>query len=112
MRNNVEEKTCDTDTMVSILASVFKLVLFLQLSTYLHEAQLFQFGDRETRPMEYWSMKLPTTLKPLAEFAITLLSCPASSASVERMFSLAAIVQSGKRLHINAETTDSELMIK
>ena len=39
-------------------------------------------------------------------------SVPASSAGIERVFSLASIVQGGRRFRLGAGSTEAELMIK
>ncbi len=60
----------------------------------------------------FWHIKLHTHMGDLAQFALVVHSIPATSAGIERIFSLAGIVQGNRRFRIAAETTENELMIK
>ena len=48
----------------------------------------------------------------IATYALNLFTVPASSAGIERVFSLASIVQGGLRHRLGAGSTEKELMIK
>lgn len=48
----------------------------------------------------------------VAVTALDLLVVPASSAGIERVFSLASVVQGGRRFRLSAKQTENELMIK
>jgi len=69
--------------------------------------------SNETRDfsLQYWYCRRDTH-KEIAKFAMDLLVVPASSAGIERVFSMASIVQGGRRFRLGAENTENELMIK
>lgn len=61
--------------------------------------------------VKFWTAKR-VTFGEIAKYALNILSVPASSAGIERIFSLASIVQGGQRRRLGAENTEKELMIK
>ena len=67
--------------------------------------------DEEVDPMEFWieNEKIHPSLCPLA---CDLLTIPASSAPVEKVFSTAGIITSGKRNRLNDQTLEREILLK
>lgn len=65
----------------------------------------------QTDPVQYWAARRDSQTD-IANYALKILSAPASSAVIERVFSLAAIVQGGQRRRLGAKNTEKELMIK
>ena len=61
--------------------------------------------------MDFWASKRET-FGEIASFALNLPTVPASTSGVERVFSLASIVQGGRRYRLGAGSTGKELMIK
>ena len=62
-------------------------------------------------PVQFW-VDQESTFPILAPFAIDLLVIPASSAPVERMFSTAGIVTSGRRNRLTGHNLEREVFIK
>ena len=67
--------------------------------------------DEEVDPVEFWieNEKIYPSLCPLA---CDLLTIPASSAPVERVFSTAGIITSGKRNRLNDRNLEREILLK
>ncbi len=56
--------------------------------------------------------KFDPRMDELSQFALAIISIPATSAGIERIFSIAGIVQGSRRYRISAEATENELMIR
>ena len=86
----------------------------MKLDAYLDEVMVPPSSSSSTTrpvtPVEFWSAKR-TTFGEIATYAFNILTVPASLAAIERVFSLASIVQGGRRYRLGAENT-KELMIK
>ena len=77
-----------------------------QLDTYL-QSSIDDYPD----PFEYWESRCPT-LTVLAPFAMDVLSIPASSTSVERVFSTAGHCSSGRKNRLSGRRLEREVLIK
>ena len=90
-------------------------MLRVKLDAYLDEVMAPPSSSlsttRPVTPVEFWSAKR-TTFGEIATYALNILTVPASSAAIERVFSLASIVQGGRRYRLGAENTEKEFMIK
>jgi hAT family C-terminal dimerisation region len=65
--------------------------------------------DSETLPEMYWS-KMSATYPRLAKLARSLLSIPASSGSVERLFSISGSIVRARRSRLTAKAVEALLM--
>ncbi len=68
-------------------------------------------GFEDVSPLDYW-LKKAVTLPQLAKVAFQILPLPASSAPIERVFSLAGIACSGKRNRLGDSSLENEVMLK
>lgn len=66
---------------------------------------------KETSAFEFWASK-QEIYGEISTYALNLLVVPASSAGIERVFSLAGIVQGRLRHRLGAGNTEKELMIR
>jgi hypothetical protein len=63
--------------------------------------------------VEFWTNKLDGALAPIARFSVGHILCvPPSTASVERLFSMASLVQHTNRLRLSGYMTENELFLR
>jgi hAT family protein len=63
--------------------------------------------------VEFWTNKLDGALAPIARFALGNILCvPPSTACVERLFSMASLVQHTNRLRLSGYMTENELLLR
>jgi hypothetical protein len=85
----------------------------LQLSSYKSQATLSQSISPLETIEKFWAPRLSDPVsKSLAELAINILIVPPSSASIERVFSIASMVQGGRGRAIGQSMTEKELIIR
>lgn len=65
----------------------------------------------EENPMSFW-LKNALKYPALSELAFEILTIPATSAPVERLFSQASIAAGGKRNRLSSENLEREVMVK
>jgi hypothetical protein len=115
-RSKQERSSSSTvDALVTKLLGnlIFIHVFCLQLSSYKSQAILSQSISPLETIEKFWTPRLSDpAYKSLAEFAINILIVPPSSASIERVFSIASMVQGGKRRAIGQNMTEKELIIR
>ncbi len=70
----------------------------------------YDFGDSED-PVEFWTRKLKE-YPILALFALLILSCPATSAPCERVFSHCSYAHQDRRSNLNYESLECEVMFQ
>ena len=78
------------------------------LEKYLHEEVRL---SEDSEPLDYWrnnELKYPT----LSVLALDLLVIPASSAPIERVFSTAGQISSGKRNRLSDINLEREILVK
>lgn len=113
------EETEETEQYVATQYDQSK-ILQTKLDAYLQE--VLRFRDQQSSsnendvdvfidPIKFWAGKL-STFGDVAKYALNVLMVPASSAGIERVFSLASIVQGGQRFRLSAGSTEKELMVK
>lgn len=113
------EETEETEQYVATQYDQSK-ILQTKLDAYLQE--VLRFRDQQSSsnendvdvfidPIKFWAGKL-STIGDVAKYALNVLMVPASSAGIERVFSLASIVQGGRRFRLSAGSTEKELMVK
>ncbi len=62
---------------------------------------------------DFWTSKVAALEYPsLSGVAVDILCCPASTAAVERLFSLAGIACSGRRVNLSGQQLQRELMMQ
>ena len=76
------------------------------ISLYYHKV----VRGKVDEPLVFWhkSIHYPT----LASIAVDILSCPPSSAVVERVFSKAGIAVSGRRMNLSGKQLEREIMFQ
>ncbi len=79
-----------------------------QVETYLRDPVVV---DEEMDPIDFWVQSVDK-YPDLAPIAIDILVIPASSTPIERVFSTAGMVSSGKRNRLNAKRLEREVLIK
>ncbi len=67
--------------------------------------------NEDIDPLQFW-MENESTYPLLASLAFDVLSIPASSAPVERVFSTAGLVSSGRRNRLSDRNLEREIMLK
>ena len=84
-----------------------------QIALFEDKEGLFKmsFYDKLSCPLQYWR-RFKNDYKELCEVAIRLFTVPASSAAVERTFSLARRIERWDRMRMSASTFEKCLAIK
>ena len=67
--------------------------------------------DEEVDPVDFW-IENEKTYPALSPLACDLLTIPASSAPIERVFSTAGLVTSGKRNRLHDQNLEREILLK
>ena len=80
----------------------------LQLDSYLQSTAGVVY-DMSLDPILFWTKSSYTAVAP---FALDLLSVPASSAAVERTFSVAGYATAGRRNRLAKKNLEHEIMLK
>ena len=80
----------------------------LQLDSYLQSTESVVY-DMSLDPILFWTKSSYTAVAP---FALDLLSVPASSAAVERTFSVAGYATAGRRNRLAKDNLENEIMLK
>jgi hypothetical protein len=113
VRNPViqESRTADQSLTCSSRKSIFSKFSVSQVVQTETEDTLYCNSptDSEMLPDVYWA-KMNKTYPRLAKLARTLLSIPASSASVERLFSVSGAIVRARRSRLTATTVESLLL--
>jgi hypothetical protein len=87
--------------------------VFFQLSIYGNELASMTEHQLAVSADDFWKQKLHGALAPIASFALgNILRVPPSTASVERLFTIAAHVQHTNRLLLSGLMSENELMIR
>lgn len=89
-------------------------LLRAKLDAYVEDSSQFSGAStsaKSTSAFDYWTSK-HEIYGELAFYALNLLIVPASSAGIERVFSLAGIVQGNLRHRLGAGSMEREFMIK
>jgi len=76
----------------------------------LYESSELDIGE-DIDPLQFW-LENESTYPLLASLAYDILSIPASSTPVERLFSTAGLVSSGRRNRISDRSLEREVMLK
>ena len=81
----------------------------------IYETELASMTEQQLAvpAVEFWKTKSHGTLAPVARFALSHILCvPPSTACVERLFSMASLVQHTNRLRLSGLMTENELMLR
>jgi hypothetical protein len=81
----------------------------------IYETELAAMSEQELAmpASDFWKQKLSGVLAPIARFALGHILCvPPSTACVERLFSMAALVQHTNRLRLFGFMTENELTLR
>jgi hypothetical protein len=85
----------------------------IQLNIYENELANLTEQQLNVSAVDFWKSKLESALAPIAHFALGHVLCvPPSTACVERLFSMAALVQHTNRLRLSGLMTENELMLR
>lgn len=89
----------------------FKCVL--QLDIYERELSCMTAQQLTVSAVDFWTTKQQGALAAIARFALgNILCAPPSTACVERLFSMASLVQHTNRLRLSGLMTENELMLR
>lgn len=88
----------------------------MKLQNYVEDAMQIAIApittsDSGIDPLTFWCQQ-KEIYGEIAKYALDLLTVPASSAGIERVFSLASVVQGRRRYKLKASNTEKELFIK